>query len=442
MISKTYIALNRLGLGISPQDLKNCGLNRTGWIESQINRGHAQFQAARLQHSSQIVSLIRQTNMAKGEDRKPFVKKGREIHANEMKARLDQSLNSDTPFLERLTYFWSNHFTVSTRGKNILQSLVGSFEREAIRPHILGNFYDMLLASTTHPAMLIYLDNAQSIGPNSQAGTRRSRGLNENLAREIMELHTLGVNGGYSQKDFTNFAKVLTGWNFKPENNGGNAFVFQDFRHEPGAQIILGRTYDQKGQDQGLAVLRDLARHSATAEFIARKMVRHFIADDPPEDIVQELANVFKTTGGDLKAMTRAMVSLKALFDEPYSKFKTPYELVISTLRLNPKERDDKAYAVLAKTFVLMDHVPFAAPSPAGWGDTADDWASPNAVMNRVEWCHATAQQVAPQSDPKQIAKELLGPLASIETLKWIGRAPSAVDGLALFLASPEWQRR
>ena len=188
----------------------------------------------------------------------------------------------------------------------------GAYEREAIRPHVLGKFVDMLLAAEGHPAMLFYLDQAASMGANSIAGINRTRGLNENLAREILELHTLGVRSGYTQDDVIAFANVLTGWTFVPPGDNpehGGEFTFNPRLHEPGPQKVIGKTYEDEGVEQGRAVLRDLAAQPATATHIATKLARHFIADVPPAPLVERMAKTFLDTGGDLKEVARAMVS-------------------------------------------------------------------------------------------------------------------------------------
>ena len=209
-----------------------------------------------------------------------------QIILSEAKARFDAAGNAQIGLVERLVWFWSNHFCVSA-DKDV--AMVGAYEREAIRPHVLGRFADLLQAVESHPAMLLYLDNVQSMGADSIAGINRDKGLNENLARETLELHTIGVRSGYSQADVTNFAKVLTGWTWlQPgEPVHGGEFAFMKRLHEPGAQVVLGRNYADSGVDQGRAVLADLARHPATAQHIAEKLARHFVADEPPPPLVR-----------------------------------------------------------------------------------------------------------------------------------------------------------
>src|SRR4029453_2959032 len=235
----------------------------------------------------------------------------RQIFLKEIRARLDAPLDPEIGFAERLVWFCSNHFCGSAER---VPNMAGGYEREAIRPHILGRYADMLLAVEGHPAMLVYLDNFVSIGPNSIAGINRTRGLNENLAREILELHTLGVRTGYSQGDVTRFAKVLTGWtvisvNDNPEH--GAEFIFNRRLHEPGPQQVMEKTYPHTGVEQGRAVLMDLARHPATATHVATKLARHFVADEPPAAAVARVAQAFTASGGDLPSVHRSLLDLR-----------------------------------------------------------------------------------------------------------------------------------
>ena len=229
-------------------------------------------------------------------------------------ARLQRAVIADCGFVERLVVFWSNHFCISANKGALARMWAGSFEREAIRPHVLGRFGDMLKAVEQHPAMLFYLDNQQSLGPDSRAGQNRKRGLNENLAREIMELHTLGVGGGYSQDDVTSLARIITGWTFagrQGQLGAPGSFVFNANAHEPGAQPLLGKTYRDNGVAQGEAALADIARHPSTANFIATKFARHFVADDPPPALVARLQQVFHSSDGDLRALALALVGFR-----------------------------------------------------------------------------------------------------------------------------------
>ena len=265
-------------------------------------------------------------------------------------ARLQRAMIADCGFVERLVVFWSNHFCISANKGGLARMWAGSFEREAIRPYVLGRFGDMLKAVEQHPAMLFFLDNQQSFGPDSRAGENRKRGLNENLAREIMELHTLGVGGGYSQDDVTSLARIITGWTYagrQGQLGTPGTFVFNANAHQPGAQRLLGKIYENNGVAQGEAALADLARHPSTAKFIATKFARHFVADDPPPALVARLQDVFLKSDGDLKALALALVDSDEAWQAPMTKLRSPYEFLVATGRL--LARDSRRSATLSR---------------------------------------------------------------------------------------------
>ena len=355
---------------------------------------------------------------------------------------------SDTPLRERMVRFWSNHFTVSTT-KSAIAPALGAYEREVIRPHVFGRFEDMLVAATRHPAMISYLDNDLSFGEKTRIGQRRKRGLNENLARELLELHTLGVDGGYTQHDVRELAKVLTGWSHsgryglarrKHLKVDSVSFRFFSAVHEPGTKTVLGRQYPENGVAEGRAVLAHLARHPATARFVATKLARHFVADDPPRSIIERLTDTFLDTDGDLAALTRALVRSPEAWASPLSKIKTPYELVIATLRAF--DHADFSTKHLVGSLRELGQYPFSAPSPAGWPDTTDAWIGPESLMRRLAWVRAATRRLPRTLDPMQIAEATLGPALSPRTLEAIEAAPSGQVGLVMVLASPEFQRR
>src|SRR5262249_37096503 len=258
-----------------------------------------------------------------------------QIYLAEAKARIDAALAADIGFVERLVWFWSNHFCVSADKGNVRQ-ICGAYEREGIRANVLGRFGDLLLAVESHPAMLLYLDNARSIGPASIPALRQRRGLNENLAREILELHTLGVRTVYAQDDVTRFANVITGWTvvpFRQDPMRGGEFEFNPRMHEPGAQTVIGKSYPDAGLEQGRAGLAALARHPATARHVASKLARHFVADEPPPALVERPAKRFLATQGDLKETAKALVSAPEAWEAPRAKLKRPGEWVVGALR-------------------------------------------------------------------------------------------------------------
>jgi uncharacterized protein (DUF1800 family) len=447
-VIQNFIALNRFGLGYNQTDSAQMVQAGPGtWLGAQMNRSNAAVFNSGLPALPQLMAQVNQLRQDKGDTdaRKDDAKGMRDEVMQGLYARFANSVTTPNPFAERMALFWSNHFTVSMVAKPMIAPVMLDFENNAIRPNIFGKFEDMLLASMHHPAMLLYLDNAQSIGPNSPAGERRGKGLNENLARELMELHTLGVDAGYTQADVTEMAKIITGWSIAgPKMGGDGGFLYNDRIHEPGPHTVMGKTYDQQGEQQGLAALHDLATHPATAHHIAMKLAIHFIADDPPQSAVAELASSFQQSGGDLTTVYRTLASLPEVWAEPIPKVKTPYEMVVSTFRLLAIPPDALPFPRVYQMLVLMDQKPFGALSPAGWSDKAADWLSPNTLMNRIEWCHALAQKIPSGSEqsPTDLAMAAIGPVAHPETLKWIERAPSPADGYALVLASAEFQRR
>jgi len=362
----------------------------------------------------------------------------RQNFLKEVKARFDAAANADVGFVERLVWFWSNHFCVSA---DKVPNLAGGYEREAMRPHVLGRFADMLQAVESHPAMLFYLDNTGSIGPNSVAGINRSRGLNENLAREIMELHTLGVRSGYTQEDVTRFANILTGWTILPfvgNPDHGGEFVFNRRMHEPGPQTIMGKTYAEGGVEQGRAVLNDLAKHPATADHIARKLAVHFVADQPPPALVARLAKTFRDTDGDLKEVSRALVTSEESWNAPRTKLKRPGEWRMAGLRAIGAKQPDVPRVL--PSLALLGEPLWRPPSPKGFSDEEGAWLDALAV--RLDIANAFAARQADRVDPQTMVDEILGPLASKETRQTIARAESRPQAFALLLMSPEFLRR
>ena len=379
--------------------------------------------------------------MAQPAKREPSVPS--HTYRDDVLARVKLALEAETGFAERLVMFWSNHFCISTTKSNMTRMMAGIYEREAIRPHIFGRFEDMLIACERHPAMLEFLDNRNSIGPSSQAGQRRKRGLNENLAREILELHTLGVSGGYSQADVTNLARMITGWTIvgrEGELGAPGTFVFNPRLHEPGAQTLLGKRYSQPGEEQGRAAFRDLTRHPATAEFIATKLIRHFVADHPPQALVGVIADVFRKTEGNLGAVSRALISSDAAWTAEPTKIRSPQEFLMAAYRALGRTPD--AGQIMGPLGVMGQ--PFWQPSgPNGYPDSNEAWASPEGIKTRIDVSAGWGRQAgASVQDPRAFADEALGPLLTPETRQAVGRAESRPQAIALLLMSPEFQRR
>ncbi|MEH2510603.1 uncharacterized protein (DUF1800 family) [Nitrobacteraceae bacterium AZCC 1564] len=358
-------------------------------------------------------------------------------------ARIQRATMAECGFVERLVAFWSNHFCISANKGEMSRIWAGAFEREAIRPHVLGRFGDLLKAVEQHPAMLFFLDNQQSIGPQSRAGLNRKRGLNENLAREIMELHTLGVHGGYTQVDVTSLARIITGWTFAGrEGRLGvpGTFVFNANAHEPGPQKLLGKTYEDVGLPQGEAALADIARHPSTARFIATKFVRHFVADDPPPALVAKLGNVFRKSDGDLKAMTLALIEADDAWHAPMTKMRMPYEFLVATGRLMGRIPEDPQRYLGGLN--LLGQPLWTPAGPNGFADTNAAWAAPEGLKLRLDIASQVASRISEAIDPRMLLDVAAGEAASAETRQTIERAESRQQAFALLLMSPEFQRR
>ena len=358
-------------------------------------------------------------------------------------ARLQRATLAECGFVERLVVFWSNHFCISANKGGLARMWAGSFEREAIRPHVLGRFGDMLKAVEQHPAMLFFLDNQQSLGPDSRAGQNRKRGLNENLAREIMELHTLGVGSGYTQDDVTSLARIITGWTFagrQGQLGQPGTFVFNANAHQPGPQPVMGKIYEAAGVAQGEAVLADIARHRSTAKFIATKFARHFVADDPPPALVTRLQDSFTKTDGDLKALALTLVDSGEAWDAPLTKVRSPYEFLVASGRLLARIPEDPG-RYLGGLNVLGQ--PLWSPAgPNGFPDTNAAWAAPEGIKLRLDISVQIASRLAEGIDPRDLLEIAAADAASEETRRTIERAESRQQALALLLMSPEFQRR
>ncbi len=471
-LEQAFIAANRFGLGPRPGDLRRISADPRGWLQQQLAAPQhpaalaglppprvqvERFFALRREIQEERKELARRTSVAMqrpgtmaeagAEAMAPkspvaaLAAPVRELYLSEAIARTRAAVDSPTPLVERLVAFWSNHFTVSIQ-RGAIAGLCGPFEREAIRPHVLGRFAEMLNAVLRHPAMLLYLDNARSIGPNSLAGMRNpDKGINENLGRELLELHTLGVNGGYTQKDVEAMARMLTGWSIvPPAQPGGGDFHFAPRIHEPGPKTLLGVSYREGGMAEVEAAITALARHPATAHHLAEKLARHFISDDPPAAAVSRLAAVYQRSDGDLAALARALIDAPEAWRDPLAKVKTPNDFVVSLVRASGLTLPDAR--VLMQSLRVLGQAPFAAPSPAGWPDRAADWLAPEALMHRIEWAGAAARKLAGVVSADAIAEETIAPVAAPATLKTIASADGPAAKLTLVFASREFQRR
>jgi uncharacterized protein (DUF1800 family) len=412
--------------------ITNPGLPTSGAANRAVFEYNAERNAEKKRPRQDSVQAAMEAAPAKPE----AVPLPRQLFRTEARARIDAALDAEIGLVERLVWFWSNHFCVN-QDKTVM---AGAYEREAIRPHVLGRFSDMLLAAEGHPAMLLYLDNAQSIGPNSIAGINRDKGLNENLAREILELHTLGVRTVYTQDDVTNFAKVLTGWTILPtatDPDHGGEFVYIKRMHEPGPETVVGKNYDDTGPEQARAVLADLARHPATANHVSTKLARHFVADDPPPVLVERLTRRFLDTDGDLKEVTRVLVASPEAWQPQQEKIKRPGEWIVAALRATAISGDIQR---IVGGMALLGEPLWRPPAPKGFSDENAAWL--DGLAQRLDIANTFAQRVGDRLDAEVVADTALGPLASAETRRAIASAESKPQALTFLLMASEFQRR
>lgn len=468
MSLEAVIAANRFGLGARPGELRAIANDPRGWLDAQVSGSRSAPEAIRRLPSS--TEVFRELAEARQERRaarrmppdeaaaarrviEAVRGKLAPMYLEQVAARYRAAVTSEESFRERLVHFWTNHFAVSSDKPQVL-ALAGTLENEAIRPNLAGRFVDMLLAAESHPAMILYLDNQASMGPSSPLAVRaakrarragRKLDINENLAREILELHTLGVNGGYTQADVTAFARALTGWSIGgasgalAEGEPGR-FEFREALHEPGPQTILGKRYAQEGVEQPRAILADLARHPSTATHLATKLVRHFVSDDPPREAIERVARAYRETDGDLPSVHKALVSLPQAWENYPSKFKTPHELVVSAFRMFDFLPEEPR--AIAASFELLGQRPYTPGSPAGWPDTADRWDGSDALLKRIEWAAAAGARAGSRVQPLRLALQALGESLQERTRVAIERAASAGQGVTLLLVSPEFQKR
>ncbi len=450
-MNEAIIAAARFGYGAGPNGTGNQGGNPRQWLKAQLARpmrptalnglpGSAEQAVAIFELRAERQRLKQSGDLANAkQELMPEREEQRQRYLAEIGARLAAAAHSETPLIERLTIFWANHFTVSGV-RPVVRPLVGSFEREAIRPYVTGKFETMVLAVVRHPAMGLYLDNAVSIGPNSRVGERRDKGLNENLGRELLELHTLGVDGGYTEEDVRALARILTGWSIgRLRDPDPGRFHFYEPVHEPGPKTLLGRTYREDGEGEGIAAIHDIVRHPATARHIALKLARHFISDQPPQAAVERLAMAFRESDGDLRHISEVLIELPEAWSTYQQKVKTPWDLVVSaSVATGADPMPEQALGWLNR----LGQPVFMAPQPSGWSDLAADWVGPEAVLRRVEWCQIFADHMEVKSDPVQLADYVLGDSLGAEGRQAVERAESRPEALAMLLASPAFQRR
>lgn len=438
------LALHRFGFGLRPGD--TLPSDPVGWLKGQIKRqpepaSFAQFPSAHETLTNEP-DLKKIGKAKRGEYGRGILK----MLNLALSERLALAVSGDTPFHERLVWFWTNHFAIPIAANTRVASLLFDFERTAIRPFATGKFVDMLLATARAPAMLYVLNNAKSIGPNSSFGQRRERGLNENYAREVMELHTVGLNGGYKQDDIIELAKILTGWTVAPAKRleQGKTFVFLPQWHEPGEKVVMGVRYPEEGEQEGVKALTALANHPSTAKYLARKFATHFTSDKPDESLVAALEKSFLDTGGDLGALAHTLIDHDAAWAPSLAKARSPEIYVAAAARTiwakNPPDSDSRVK--LIETTARFGQPPCQPPSVKGFPDDSAAWLGPDQVLDRVDWAIEMAEETRSTVNPIEIAQGVLGSLMSETTRKSIAGAPTPQEGLALVLVSPEFMRR
>ena len=444
---RAHIALNRFGLGAKPGGLGRIATDAKAAVQAELDTpGIASIEASLLPTYEQACQAVHTD----------FVTEDG-LKEKELSARISQHLKPEVGFVERLVLFFSNHFSMSVNKDGAICATIGQVERAVIRKHVLGSFKAMLIGVMRHPAMLAYLDNDSSIGPNSVAGLKSGLGLNHNLARELLELHTLGVGGGYTEADIHGLAGILSGWSYvrgweaDGRENGGrpgnrSQFIFRAGWHEPGAQTVLGQRYASIGIKQGENVMADLAHHPATAQFLAFKLVRHFITDEPTPDLVRPVALAYRRSSGNLKAVAQALIDLPQAWEAPLRKLRTPYELQIAEMRALNRVYDPNNRWPFSDALSALRHKPWERPAPDGYSDETAYWSGPDAMRIRLETAQLNAwtlQDIKPLGRTVlSLADSLFGTLLSKASRQAIAQAPDLQNGLAMVFMIPEFQRR
>jgi len=441
------VAFQRFGLGAKPGNFKKVAKDPLRALVKEVNTpGIAKISGKGLPSYYKAAQVSQKGDFSTVD----------KLRRRELDARIQKHMDVDIGFVERLVIFWSNHFSMSVNKSDACRGMLGQLERDVIRKHVLGNFSDMLLGVMTHPAMISFLDNDDSVGPNSKYGQDHGAGFNENLGREVMELHTMGSGSGYTEKDVTAMALLLTGWSYvrnweaEYKYNGGNPknrgkFLFRKGWHERGPITLMGKTYRRNGQGRGKQALKWLARRDATAEHIAFKLVRHFITDEPTAAMVEPLAKEFRETKGDLKKVALKLLRLPAAFDAPLTKIRTPYELQIAQFRaLNRSYPEDNYWWVFAGPLYAMNNMAWECPTPEGYPDETFYWLDPDGMTLRLD----TAQVSGWVNDDRYkksvvaLADKMYGKSLTSDTRSRIQHAGGQWQALTVLFTSPEFQRR
>ena len=457
-----FIASHRFGLGPKPGELRAVQSDPRGWLREQVGQSALPTDFPSGADITEIIDLNlgEDPSFRRSEEGRGQQPQRRRQAMAQVDARLRYRMQTDTPFAERLVAFWSNHFSFSVDGIPGFMGRTGAaaFEQDVIRPHVFGTFEELAFRALTYPAMVAYLDNDRSVGPNSVVGGGARAVINENLARETLELYVMGVDGGYNQADVEQMALVLTGWSYRQQRMRGytrraqrrspgsermeryGQAEFFPMLHEPGPKTIAGMTFEEAGADEFRNVIRALTRHPSTAQYIAAKLARHFISDTPSQASINRLATTFRETEGNLEAVSLQLINLDEAWEQPLRKIKTPYDFVLAVGLATGLGEEDRYRA--RSSLASLGQPMFGAPDPRGWPDDEVSWVTPAKLKRRVEWVSDQARRRFKQTDPRQFLIDAVGDLASDRLRRAVRGAPSRGEGVAIVLLSPEFQRR
>ena len=467
---KVMHVINRLSFGASPGDIETVEkLGVEGYLQQQLHPESIPEPQALTEQLSPLETLnltplqlfeqIGRPKLPKGqaltpEQRRAYRQKMGHVLEQAEQSRLLESTESPRQLQEVMVDFWYNHFNVFSR-KGPDEMLVGAYEQEAIRPHAFDRFRDLLEATAHHPAMLYYLDNWQNTAPNASRNSQQKQGLNENYARELMELHTLGVDGGYTQQDVIALAKIFTGWTFRRSAQPGvdpNGFYFDTKRHDFSDKVFLGHTIKGSGMAEAEQALDILAQSPATAHHISYQLAQYFVADQPPKALVDKLAQKFLATDGNIRDVLSTLFHSPEFWDaHTYNaKFKTPYQYAVSAVRTTGVEVQN--FRPIRGLLQQLGMPLYGCLTPDGYKNTEDVWLNPDAMTRRISFATTLASGRLPLAtqpitssaltpvDPDQLSNTL-GNLFSAQTQQTIATSPFNLRA-ALILGSPEFMRR
>ncbi|MBE9208594.1 DUF1800 domain-containing protein [Nostoc sp. LEGE 06077] len=460
--------INRLSFGVNPGDIQKVqSLGVEGYIKQQLSpnsiseppsltRQLSQLDTLRL-NTVEVREYIKNSPQATPEEKKAQQRKGNKILPQAVKARLLRATSSNRQLQEVMVDFWYNHFNVHG-GKGNARYWTSAYEQEAIRPYVFGRFRDLLGATAHHPAMLVYLDNAQNKGSSRRGVTPK---VNENYARELMELHTLGADGGYSQQDVITLARIFTGWGIARPNqptNGKSLFYFEPKFHDQSDKVFLGRTIKAGGKAEGEEALDMLARSPATAHHISYKLAQYFVSDRPPASLVNRLSQRFLKTDGNIRAVLETLFQSPEFWEQKYfnAKFKTPLQYTVSAVRATGMEVTNTI--PLSRNLEQLEMPLYGCRTPDGYKNTQDVWLNPEAMNRRLSFATALGGGRVPllgtvNNDPKSKSINRIQPLDATQLINTLGnslspKTQSAIASsppelkAALVLGSPEFMRR